>query len=54
MLSTFDVLPTRQMSQRKKPKLSGGSRSFRGVSALGSEVAQSAEFDAVTDEIQRW
>ena len=27
---------------------------FRGASALESEVSESGEFDAVTDEIRRW
>ena len=47
-------LSTRQMSLRKTQKLSGGSRMFRGASALESEVTEAAEFDTVTDEIGRW
>ena len=47
-------LPTRQMSPRKTQKLSGGSRMFRGASALEGEVTDTAEFDTVTDEIRRW
>ncbi len=47
-------LPTRQMSPRKTQILSGGSRMFCGVSTLESEVTESPEFDAVTDEIRRW
>jgi hypothetical protein len=47
-------LPTRQMSPRKTQKLSGGSRMFRGASALECEVTETAEFDTVTDEIGRW
>ena len=27
---------------------------FRGASALECEVTETAEFDAVTDEIRRW
>jgi hypothetical protein len=27
---------------------------FRGASVLESEVSESGEFDAVTDEIRRW
>ena len=46
--------PTRQMSPRKTQKLSGGSRMFRGASALEDEVTDTAEFDTVTDEIRRW
>jgi hypothetical protein len=46
--------PTRQMSPRKTQKLSGGSRMFRGASALECEVTEAAEFDTVTDEIGRW
>jgi hypothetical protein len=38
-------------SPPKKQKFSEG---FRGVSALESEVTESAEFDAVSDEIRRW
>jgi hypothetical protein len=45
-------LPTRQMSPRKTQKLSGGSRMFRGGSALEGEVTDTAEFDTVTDEIR--
>jgi hypothetical protein len=45
---------TRQMSPLKTQKLSGGSRLFRGASALECEVTESAEFDTVTDEIGRW
>ena len=50
---TNDVLKltTPRLSTRKKQKFSGG---FRGVSALESEVTESAEFDAVIDEIRRW
>ncbi len=44
----------RQMSPRKTQKLSGGSKMFRGVSARESEVAESDEFDSVTEEIRRW
>jgi hypothetical protein len=56
---TNDVvkLSTRQMSplQKKKKILSGTSRMFGGGSALESEseMNESAEFDAVTDEIRR-
>ena len=48
-----DVLKqtTPRLSPRKKQKFSGR---FRGVSALESEVTESAEFDAVSDEIWRW
>ena len=44
-------LTTPRMSPRKKQKISGG---FRGVSALESEVTESAEFYAVSDEIHKW
>jgi hypothetical protein len=47
-------LPTRQMSPLKTQKLSGGSRMFRGASALECEVTETVEFDTVTDEIGRW
>jgi hypothetical protein len=43
--------------QKKKQKLSGTSRMFRGASALESqefEMTESTSFDAVTDEIRRW
>ena len=43
--------------QKKKKKLSGTSRMFRGASVLEpqeSEMTESGEFDAVTDEIRRW
>ncbi len=33
---------------------SGGSRMFRGGSALEGEVTDTDEFDTVTDEIRRW
>ena len=46
--------PTRQMSPYKTQKLSGGSRMFQGASTLESEVTETVEFDAVTDEIRRW
>ena len=53
---TNDVvkLPTRQMSPRKRQKLSGGGRMFRGASALEPEVTESGEFYTVNDEIRRW
>jgi hypothetical protein len=46
---TNDVvkLPTRQMSPRKTQKLSGGSRMFRGASALECEVTEAVEFDTL-------
>ena len=44
-------LTTPRQSPRKKQKFSGG---FRGVSALESEVSESAEVDPVSDEIRRW
>ena len=44
-------LTTPRLSPRKKQKFSGG---FCGVSALESEVTESAEFDAVSDEIRSW
>ena len=44
-------LTTPRLSSRKKKKFSGG---FRGVSVLEFEVTESAEFDPVSDEIQRW
>ena len=48
-----DVLKLRTPRQlpRKKKKFSGG---FRGVSVLESEVTESVEVDAVSDEIRRW
>ena len=51
--SADDVLKltTPRLSPRKKQKFSGG---FRGVSSLESEVTESAEFYAVSDEIHRW
>ncbi len=51
-------LPTRQMSphQKKKQKLSGTSRMFRGARALESEseMTESSEFHAAVDEIRKW
>ena len=44
-------LTTPRQTPRKKQKFSGG---FRGVSALESEVTESGEVDAVSDEIRRW
>jgi hypothetical protein len=44
-------LTTSRQFPRKKKKFSGG---FRGVSALESEVAESSEFHAFSDEIRRW
>ena len=51
--SADDVLKmtTPRLSSRKEQKFSGG---FRGVSPLESEVTESAEFYAVSDEIRRW
>ena len=50
---TSDVLKltTPRMSSRKEQGISGG---FRGVSALKSEVTESVDFDASSDEIRRW
>ena len=44
-------LTTPRQSSQKKQKFSGG---FRGVSVLESEVTESVEVDAVSDEIRRW
>ncbi len=51
-------LSTRQMSpDQKKKNSSGTNRMFRSASALEtqeSEMTESVEFDAVTDEIRMW
>ena len=44
-------LTTTRQSSRKKQKFSGG---FRSVSALETEVTESVEVDAVSDESRRW
>jgi hypothetical protein len=46
-------LTTPQRSPRKTQKWSGGSSMLRGVSSLESEVTETADFDAVNDEIRR-